>query len=219
MEDKRQLYNPKLNLSKLVKSQLRKLLHYKNIYWKNRYKVNRVRFGDECTKFFHAMATISYRRNNVARLLNDNGAWIQDHEGKANLIWSSFKNRMGVNSRITMHFDLNSYITTREGSDVLIEPFLQEEIDNIIKKMPSDKVPGHDGFNGQFMKKCLQLIKEEFYVFCNDFFVDNLNLEGINSSYIILIPKKANLETVNDCRPIFCWKYALEAIIFPCIHD
>ena len=212
LEDKRQLFNPELNLRNLVKSQLRKLLHYKNIYWKNRYTVNRIRFGDECTKFFHAMATTSYRRNSIAQLLNDNGAWIQDHEGKANLLWCSFRNRMGVSSGISMHFDLNSYITMRDDLDILIEPFLQEEIDNIIKRMPSEKAPGPDGLNGQFMKKCWQLVKDEFYALCNDFYTDNVNLEGINSSYTILILKKTNPESVNDYRPISLMNISLKLL-------
>ena len=77
---------------------------------------------------------------------------------------------MGVSSGISMHFDLNSYITMRDDLDILIEPFLQEEIDNIIKRMPSEKAPGPDGLNGQFMKKCWQLVKDEFYALCNDFY-------------------------------------------------
>ena len=124
LEDKRQLYNPELNMRTIIKSQLRDLLYYKNIYWKNRYTVNRIKFGDECTKFFHAMATISYRRNSIAQLLNDNGAWVQDHEGKANLLWCSFKNMMGVSSGISMLFDLNSLLTRREDLNLLAEPFL-----------------------------------------------------------------------------------------------
>ena len=59
---------------------------------------------------------------------------------------------MGVSSGISMHFDLNRYISMRDDLDILIEPFLQDEIDNIIKRMPRDKAPGPDVFNGQFMK-------------------------------------------------------------------
>ena len=52
-----------------------------------------------------------------------------------------------------MLFDLNSLLTRREDLNLLAEPFLQEEIDNIIKRMPNDKALGPDGFNGKFMKK------------------------------------------------------------------
>jgi hypothetical protein len=38
--------------------------------------------------------------------------------------------------------------------DGLVEPFSQEEIDIIIKDLKSDKSPGLDGFNTDFMKNC-----------------------------------------------------------------
>ena len=154
LEDRRGLFNPEANLRSKVKKQLLSLLHQKNIYWKNRYTVNRVKLGDECTKFFHAMATISFRRSKISQILNDSGAWIQDHDGKAGLLWNSFKNRMGVSQTTTMHFDLQSLITPRTSLQPLVEPFEIEEINSIVKKMPTDKAPGPDGFNGLFLKKC-----------------------------------------------------------------
>jgi hypothetical protein len=73
LEDRRRLYNPEANLRILVKRKLKTWLHYKNLYWRKRYTVNRIKFGDECTKFFHAMATISYRRNSIPQLKNEEG--------------------------------------------------------------------------------------------------------------------------------------------------
>ena len=46
------------------------------------------------------------------------------------------------------------------------------------------------------------MIKEDFYRLCRVFFDCNVNLESINSSFITLVPKVNNLETVNDFRPI-----------------
>ena len=105
---------------------------------------------------------------------------------------------MGISSEINQHFDLHNLIQHRDNLEALTEPFLHEEIDNIIKHMPKDKAPGPDGFNGLFMKKCWPIIKEDFYSLCQDFYSKNLNLEGINTSYIILVPKITNPETVND---------------------
>jgi hypothetical protein len=33
-------------------------------------------------------------------------------------------------------------------------PFTLDEIDAIVKNMPTDKSPGPDGFNGAFLKRC-----------------------------------------------------------------
>jgi len=61
---------------------------------------------------------------------------------------------MGISNEITMHFDLHDLITPRDNLQSLVEPFETEEINNIVKKMPIDKAPGPDGFNGLFLKKC-----------------------------------------------------------------
>ena len=192
LEELRLLYSPELNLRLILKRQLRTLLRYKNAYWKKRFTNNKVKFGDECTKFFHAMATISYRRNAIPQLLNENGAWIQDHDGKAGLLWNAFRNRLGVPSDTIMLFDLTSFIQPRASLEELVEPFLPEEIDLIVKRMPTDKAPGPDGFNGLFLKKCWPIVKQDFYSLCESFFHNDINLEGINTSFIVLVPKKNN---------------------------
>jgi hypothetical protein len=81
-------------------------------------------------------------------------------------------------------------------------PFEQTEIDAIVKRMPPDKAPGPDGLNGLFIKKCWQIIKHDFYALCEEFYNGSANLECINSSYITLVPKTSNPETVSDFRPI-----------------
>jgi hypothetical protein len=46
------------------------------------YTVNRIKLGDECTKFFHAMATITFWKNAITQLKDDTGLEVFDHEGK-----------------------------------------------------------------------------------------------------------------------------------------
>jgi len=202
LEDRRGLYNPEINLRILVKVQVQRLLHYKNMYWKQRYNANRIKFGDECTKFFHTMATNSFRKNTSTQILNDQGAWIQDHEGKAGLLWNSFKNRLGVTSGISMHFQLSNLITPRSNLLSLVEPWSHSKIDNIVKNMPNDKAPGPDGFNGLFLKRTWPIIKEDFYKLYDDFYEGIVDISGINRSYITLLAKITNPETVNDYRPL-----------------
>ena len=67
LEEIRVLLPYETTFRSILKDHLTKLLKSKNLYWRKRYTVNRVKFGDECTKFFHAMATISYRRNTISQ--------------------------------------------------------------------------------------------------------------------------------------------------------
>lgn len=107
--------------------------------------MNRVQLADECTKYFHAMATISYRKNVITQLHDNACNLVTDHASKAALIWSAFKNRMGITAQPLMNFDLANLITPQDLSN-LVFPFSRQEIDLVIKSIPTDKAPGPDSF-------------------------------------------------------------------------
>jgi len=98
-----------------------------------------------------------------------------------------------------------------------------------VKRMPIDRAPGPDGFNGLFFKKCWPIICQDFYELAKAFHEGTTNLEKINESYITLIPKVAVPETVNDFGPISLTSMGLKFIskmaadrfqleIMRCIH-
>lgn len=101
-----------------------------------------------------------------------------------------------------MLFNLNALITPLDDLDDIVAPFQHDEIDRVIRRMPSDKALGPDGFNGLFLKKCWPFIKHDFYNLCSEFYSGTANLECINTSYITLVPKKSQPKFVNDFRPI-----------------
>jgi hypothetical protein len=147
----------------------------------------------------------------------------------ARLLWVNYRDRMGSSEGISMQYDLGSLLAVVEGLDELTVPFTKDEMDGVIKHMPSDRAPGPDGFNGLFVKKCWPIIKEEFYNLAKEFHEGKLNLQSINGSYITLVPKKAVPKTVNDFRPIsltnVCLKFLtklvanrLQGRILECIH-
>lgn len=146
IEEFRALFNTEWNLRKIIKRQLDTLLKQHIMYWKQRNTINRIQHGDECTKYFHSMATISYRRNLIAQIQDEHGISLIHHEDKANHLWGSFKNRMGHSDNVFMEFDLGSLVPTPNDVNLecLVSPFLVSEIEDIIKNMPSDKAPGPD---------------------------------------------------------------------------
>lgn len=120
--------------------------------------------------------------------------------------------RMGCTTKPTMLFDLTQLVQTSDTLDEMSRPFIIEDIDSAIKQMPVDKAPGPGGFNGFFLKSCWEIVKEDFYNLCFDFFNGSLDLQSINNSHITLIPKTNNPATDNDFRPIFLLNYALKVI-------
>ena len=73
-----------------------------------------------------------------------------EHQDKANLIWNSFKERLGSSNFTSIGFDLSAYLSPNPHLESLSYPFSKEEIDSVVKALPSDKSPGPDGFNTDF---------------------------------------------------------------------
>jgi len=99
-------------------------------------------------------------------------------------------------------FDLTTVLRRRDDLGFLEEPFTSNEIDTVIKSLPTDKSPGPDGFNNEFLKGCWTTVREDFYNLCKDFHGNNVCLRSINSSFITLIPKVEADRTVNEYMPI-----------------
>jgi hypothetical protein len=59
-----------------------------------------------------------------------------------------------------MQFDLQALVQNKDLQSIQ-GIFTKQDINNVIKYMPSDKAPGPDGFNGVFLKKCWTIIKED----------------------------------------------------------
>jgi hypothetical protein len=154
--------------------------------------------GDDNTKFFHDNATIKHNNNLIMVLKNANGEEKTKHEDNDNILYEAFKEWLGTKQCRQMHFDLNELIKEGIDMEVLQEHFAREEIDNIVKNLPSGKSSGPDGFNSHFLKKRWGVIAQDFYDMCSGFYDNNICLQSINGSYIVLVPKVDNPSLVNE---------------------
>jgi hypothetical protein len=159
------------------------------------------KLGDENTKFFHAVATERFRINTITSIDNHDGRTLSNHAEKAAHIWEEYRGRLGSSVHTQMHYNLQELIQNHDLEHI-DTPFTKEDIDKVVKTMPSDKAPGPDGFSRLFLKKCWDIIKEDIYCLCFDFFKGEVNLQAINNSFITLIPKLSYPTTINDFRPI-----------------
>ena len=67
------------------------LLEQEEIYWLQCGRANWLLHGDRNTSFFHNAATTRKKRNQIKKLLDDNGLWVQGTEMK-NHIMAYFSN-------------------------------------------------------------------------------------------------------------------------------
>jgi hypothetical protein len=84
------------NFRKVVQDHLMSLLEQQRIYWQQRGRIKSASLGDESTKFFHANATIRHNKNVILSLRNEAGEELFKHEEKVELLWQSYKPRLGT---------------------------------------------------------------------------------------------------------------------------
>jgi hypothetical protein len=216
LEERRPLFITEFNFRNIFKIHLEELLLIECNYWRKRCTVRWVKMSEDNTKFFHAMATQRMRRNAISSSKAADGRIVSDHDEMAGMLWSEYGERLETSIPIQMQFDLASLIEKVPGLEELTTTFLSEEIDLVIKEMPSDRAPGPDGFNGMFFKKCWSIIKDDFHELARSFYDGSLNLQNINGSYITLVPKSSSPEGVNDYRPIsltnVCFKFLTKLV-------
>ena len=92
---------------------------------------------------------------------------------------------------------LNSYET-----EVLELLFTEEEIHSILMEMNGDKAPGPDGFTVAFWQTCWEFVKEEIVDLFKEFYDQRSFAKSLNTTFLVLIPKKGGAEDLGDFRPI-----------------
>ncbi|RVW90151.1 Transposon TX1 uncharacterized 149 kDa protein [Vitis vinifera] len=135
--------------------------------------------GDKNTKFFHKMANARARKNLLSKV-NINGNPLTSAED----IKDGFR------------------VLGSERAKSLEEPFSEKEVFEALHSLSGDKVPGPDGFTMAFWQFSWDFTKAEILAFFDEFFRLGTFQRSLNSTFLVLIPKKGGAEELKDFRPI-----------------
>lgn len=158
--------------------------------------------GDANTSFFQASIRIRRRHNNILAL-RCGDAWVEGvQEIKETVtnhfqeIYSdSFSNRPRLDG---LHFNQIS----AEDNLMLAASFSEEEIREAVWSCDGGKSPGPDGFNFNFIKSCWDFLHKEVCDLVQEFYTNGKLPRGVSSSFVALIPKNDNPQTISEYRPI-----------------
>ncbi|RVW39225.1 LINE-1 retrotransposable element ORF2 protein [Vitis vinifera] len=121
---------------------------------------------------FFHRMTNAHRRNNSLDRIKINGVWMTEEQ------------------------------EMREGIVSAFQQFTEEEIFAALMGMNGDKAPGPDGFTIAFWQSSWELVKEEIMELFREFYDQCSFAKSLNSTFIVLIPKKGGAEDLGDFRPI-----------------
>uniref|UniRef100_A0A803PY78 Reverse transcriptase domain-containing protein n=1 Tax=Cannabis sativa TaxID=3483 RepID=A0A803PY78_CANSA len=189
-----------------LKSALDSLLYKEEIYWRQRARTKWLKAGDRNTKFFHKHASFRKKVNTIKFLKTEDGSVVNTQEGIVNLITDYFQNLFStqgsdVNAASAIFSCLNSGL---EDSDVsfLDQDFTPEEVRKAVFQISGDKAVGLDGFNAYFYQKNWSVLGSGLTKAILDCLNHGADFSSINSSLIVLIPKKQRAHSLKDFRPI-----------------
>ena len=80
--------------------------------------------------------------------------------------------------------------------------FSKEEVSTAIAGLNGEKTPGPNGFPIAFWSFCWEFVKDEVIEFFKEFYEKKKFVKSLNATFLVLIPKKGNVEDVKDYKPI-----------------
>ena len=99
-----------------------------------------------------------------------------------------------------MGLDFSSINDYEAGS--LERPFAEEEIKVALFDMSWDKDSGPDGFTTTFWRCNWDIVKEDILSLFREFHANGRFVQSLNTTILVLVPKKVSSEDLKDYRPI-----------------
>ncbi|KAJ9707979.1 hypothetical protein PVL29_000172 [Vitis rotundifolia] len=202
MESERSLTVEESDLKKEAKEAFNKWVLMEEVHWRQHSRELWLKEGDRNTGFFHRMAN-AHRRNNSLDSIKINGVWLTEdqevREGIVSAFQQSFSEEPGWRADIE-GLQLNQ-LNSREAEELEL-PFSEEEIHLALMEMNGDKAPGPDGFTVGFWQTCWDFVKEEVVELFKEFYEHRSFAKCLNTTFLVLIPKKGGAEDLGDFRPI-----------------
>ncbi|KAK4254761.1 hypothetical protein QN277_010094 [Acacia crassicarpa] len=184
--------------------ELEDVLIQESLMWARKAKMEWSVFGDRNTRYFHARANRRRKSQRVEAIKDGEGSWLYDPHSIRNLATGFFSNlltedvisRPALNCHVSypcVDTDLLRWCN-REVSDI--------EVKEAIFGMGALKSPGPDGFNALFYQNQWSTVCPSVVAYIKHLFSNPQVIQEVNSTLIVLIPKKDHPESMGDLRPI-----------------
>lgn len=179
-------------------------------FYRQRSRIRWYGEGDLNIPFYHRVTTTRNAGNAIKFLIRQDGSSTSSLEEVHQLATDHFQS---VLSTIRGSFcpDLPDYLdelilikcsSTQRSS--FLTPFLDEDIQSNLFKMPSNRTPGPDGFPVEFFKGAWPIIGAEVLASVKDFFQHSFMPTSLNATSLILLAKRPGANSIQEYRPIAC---------------
>ncbi|XP_060202641.1 uncharacterized protein LOC132631059 [Lycium barbarum] len=171
-------------------------------YWKQKTGMRWFKDEDRNTKFFHNYVKGRRRKLAVHTIQNSQGDWLNTNAE--------------IGQEVVLSINTGSDKRQHQDEDLTTLPS-DEEVNNAVFGLNGD-TGGPDGFSGHFFQTCWGIIGRDVTNMVRAFFCSQELPRCITHTNLVLIPKKENINTFADLRPISLSSFA-NKIIFRVLHE
>ncbi|XP_057811426.1 uncharacterized protein LOC131025643 [Salvia miltiorrhiza] len=164
-----------------------------------------------------ARLNIILERKNSLLHQKSRAKWLTDGDRNTSFFHHLIKFRKpkeegpGRDDRTMLEAIIDHSVTEEQNANLIRIPE-DEEVKASVFGMDASSAPGPDGFSGLFFQNCWSIIKEDICFAVRAFFLHSYLPAGCNASTLILIPKKDQVDTVADLRPIILSNFFFKII-------
>lgn len=161
-------------------------------------RVQWIREGYANTGFFHACVNGRRRKNQINALMVDS-QWIKSVDGIKDVVKNHFTKVCNEDWWSKQKFQ-NLHFKSLSSQDnlFLCFPLTLKEVKKAVWCCEENKSPGPDGFNFKFIRTFWGFIQNKVCAMVSEFHANSSLPVGFISTFVALIPKKANPQAIND---------------------
>ena len=189
---------------KEITGELDELQRLHESYWFARARANEMRDGDKNTAYFHHKASQRKQRNRIQKLQDGSGEWKTDEGDIGQVIAEYFDDLFSTSHPSNVEAALRGIETrvSAAANELLLAEPTGDEIRTALFQMHPNKAPGIDGMHALFYQKFWHVVGEDVINFIKSWWCGATDIDSLNRTCIVLIPKCPHPQQMGDFRPI-----------------
>ncbi|XP_026419629.1 uncharacterized protein LOC113315582 [Papaver somniferum] len=175
-----------------------------NTMLKQKERINWIKEGSSNTGFFHTNLKIRQSKSLISELEDLNVNLVSDQKIIAETLVHHFKEKFQYQQteEVDSLLEVIPNVVTEEDQQMLDAIPDAEEIKSTIFSMDPDSSPRPDGFSGCFYRDCWSIIHHDVIQAVQFCWRRQFIPKGLNSNFLVLLPKTGGAKTPNQFRPI-----------------
>ncbi|GAB2266969.1 hypothetical protein Dimus_037926 [Dionaea muscipula] len=162
---------------------------------------------DKSTAYFHALIRKQAIKNQIVSITKADGTCTSSVQEMGEEFINFYQQLLGsytpINHEEWNHVAMGAKVSSEDQTSLCL-PITDPEIKSALWSIGENKAPGPDGYSAGFFKKSWPIIGDDLCTAVKEFFASGQLLKQMNHALLVLIPKHANANRVEEFRPIAC---------------